>query len=217
MASWGEASESRLIGKRVTRLSGKDKVTGKAKYTFDINEPGMLYGRILRSETAHATVMGIDLSEAEALPGVKAVIPLIEVGNKLRYQGQEIAAVAAETDDIAKDAIRLIHVDLEELPHVVTEDDAMSEGAPQIREDWAGNQSEPNVREDGDINAGFDEAAVEVEATYHTPVQTHVCLETHGHVAKWEDEQNLTVWASTQGVLAFVTISRSILNCRQTR
>ncbi len=200
MASWGEASESRLIGKRVTRLSGKDKVTGKAKYTFDINEPGMLYGRILRSEVPHATVMGIDLSEAEALPGVKAVIPLIEVGNKLRYQGQEIAAVAAETDDIAKDALRLIRVDLEELPHVVTEAEAMADGAPEIREDWAGNQSEPNVREDGDINAGFAEAAVEVEATYHAPVQTHVCLETHGHVAKWEDEQNLTVWASTQGV-----------------
>ena len=107
MASWGEASESRLIGKRINRLSGKDKVTGKAKYTFDINRPGMLYGRILRSEVAHATVIGVDTSEAEALPGVKAVIPLIEIGNKLRYQGQEIAAVAAETDDIAKDAIRL--------------------------------------------------------------------------------------------------------------
>ena len=127
MASWGEASESRLIGKRITRLSGKDKVTGKAKYTFDINEPGMLYGRILRSEVAHATVMGVDMSEAEALPGVKAVIPLIEVGKKVRYQGQEIAAVAAETDDIAKDAIRLIRVDLEELPHVVTEEDAMEQ------------------------------------------------------------------------------------------
>ena len=200
MVSWGEASESRLIGKRVTRLSGKDKVTGKAKYTFDINEPGLLYGRILRSEVAHATVLSIDLSEAEALPGVKAVMPLIEVGNKLRYQGQEIAAVAAETDDIAKDAIRLIRVDLEELPSVVTEADAMAEGAPEIRDDWAGNQSEPNIRENGDINAGFAAAAVEVEATYHTPVQTHVCLETHGNVAKWEDEQNLTVWASTQAV-----------------
>ena len=200
MESWGEASESRLIGKRITRLSGKDKVTGKAKYTFDINRPGMLYGRILRSEVPHATVMGIDMSQAEALPGVKAVIPLIEVGKKLRYQGQEIAAVAAETDDIAKDALRLIQVDLEALPHVVTESEAMAEGAPQIREDWVGNQSEPNIRENGELAAGFEEAAVEVEATYHAPVQTHVCLETHGHVAEWEDEQNLTVWASTQAV-----------------
>ena len=200
MASWGEASESRLIGKRIPRLSGRDKVTGKAKYTFDINRPGMLYGRILRSEIAHANVVGIDLSEAEALPGVKAVIPIIEVGKKIRYQGQEIAAVAAETDDIAKDAIRLIRVDLEELPYVVTEADAMAEGAPQIRDDWEGNQSEPGVREAGDLEGGFAQAAVEVEATYHAPVQTHVCLETHGHVAEWEDDQNLTVWASTQAV-----------------
>lgn len=200
MASWGEASESRLIGKRVTRLSGKDKVTGKAKYTFDINRPGMLYGRVLRSEVPHATVNGIDTRAAEALPGVKAVIQLIEVGKKLRYQGQEIAAVAAETDDIAKDALRLIQVDLEELSFVVTEADAMAEGAPQIREDWNGNQSNPNIREEGELEAGFQEAAVEVEATYHTAVQTHVCLETHGHVAEWEDEQNLIVWASTQAV-----------------
>ena len=200
MASWGEASESRLIGKRVPRLSGKDKVTGKAKYTFDINRPGMLYGRILRSEVAHANVVGVDLSEAEALPGVKAVVQLIEAGKRIRYQGQEIAAVAAETDDIAKDATRLIRVELEELPYVVTEADAMAEGAPQIRDDWAGNQSNPNVREAGDLEGGFAQAAVEVEATYHAPVQTHVCLETHGHVAEWENEQSLTVWASTQGV-----------------
>ena len=200
MASWGEASESRLIGKRIPRLSGKDKVTGKAKYTFDINRPGMLYGRILRSEVARANVVGLDLNDAEAMPGVRAVLPLIEVGRQIRYQGQEIAAVAAETDDIAKDAIRRIRVDLEELPHVVTEEDAMRENAPQIRDDWAGNQSEPNVREEGDINAGFEQAAVEVEATYHTPVQTHVCLETHGHVAEWENDENLIVWASTQGV-----------------
>ena len=116
MASWGEASQSRLIGKRITRLSGKDKVTGKAKYTYDINRPGMLYGRILRSEVARANVVGLDLTQAEELPGVKAVIELTKVGNQLRYQGQEIAAVAAETDDIAKDALRLIHVELEELP-----------------------------------------------------------------------------------------------------
>ena len=194
MASWGEASESRLIGKRIPRLSGRDKVTGKAKYTFDINRPGMLYGRILRSEVAHANVVGVDFSEAEALPGVRAVIQIVEVGNKIRYQGQEIAAVAAETDDIAKDALRLIRVDLEELPYVVTEADAMAEGAPQIRDDWAGNQSNPNVREEGDLEGGFAQAAVEVEATYHTPVQTHVCLETHGNVAEWEDDQHLTVW-----------------------
>ncbi len=199
MASWGEAHESRLIGKRIPRLSGADKVTGKAKYTFDINRPGMLYGRILRSPVAHATITAIDLSEAEALPGVKAAIPLIEPGKRARYQGQEIAAVAAITDDIAKDAARLIQFDYEELPFVVDVDEAMGEDAPQIRDDWLRNQSQPSIEERGNVETGFAEAVVEVETTYSAPVQTHVCLEPHGHVAEW-DGDSLTVWASTQAV-----------------
>ena len=199
MASWGKARDSRLIGKRISRLSGADKVTGKAKYTFDINRPGMLYGHILRSPVAHATITSIDLSEAEALPGVKAVLPLIEPGKKVRYEGDEIAAVAAITPDIAEDAIRLIQYDYDELDYVVDVEQAKAEGAPQIRDDWTGNQSEPRVDERGDLEAGFAEAAVEVEATYHAAVQTHVCLETHGNVAEW-DGDNLTVWASTQAV-----------------
>lgn len=199
MASWGRPENSRLIGKRVQRLSGADKATGKAKYTFDINRPGLLYGHILRSPVAHATITHIDLSEAEALPGVKAAIPLIEPGKRVRFEGQEIAAVAATTDDIARDALRLIQVDYDELDYVVDMEDAKEVGAPQIRDDWEGNQSEPRVDERGDLKAGFAEAAVEVEATYHAPVQTHVCLETHGNVAEW-DGDNLTVWASTQAV-----------------
>ncbi len=199
MASWGEAHETRLIGKRIPRLSGADKVSGKAKYTFDINRPGMLYGRILRSRVAHATITAIDLSGAESLSGVKAVIPLIEPGKRLRHEGQEIAAVAAITDDIAKDAVRLIQYDFEELPFVVDVEEAMDESAPQIRDDWHRNQSQPGIDERGNLEAGFAEAAVEVEATYSAPVQTHVCLETHGHVAEW-DGDNLTVWASTQAV-----------------
>ena len=199
MASWGEPRESSLIGKRITRLSGADKVRGKAKYTFDINRPGMLYGHILRAEVAHAVMGEINLSEAEALPGVKAVMTLIDPGKHIRYQGQEIAAVAAETDDIAKDAIRLIRYDYEELPFVVDVEEAMQEDAPQIHGERPGNKSNPRTREEGDIEAGFAEAAVEVQATYHAAVQTHVCLETHGNVAEW-DGDNLTVWASTQAV-----------------
>ena len=199
MASWGEAHELRLIGKRIPRLSGADKVTGKAKYTYDINRPGMLYGRILRAPIAHAVITAIDLSRAEALPGVKAAIPLIEPGKRLRYEGQEIAAVAAITDDIAKDAVRLIQFEFDELPFVVDVEEAMGEDAPQIRDDWLRNQSPPKIDERGNLEAGFAEAAVEVEAAYSAPVQTHVCLEPHGHVAEWNGD-NLTVWASTQAV-----------------
>ena len=199
MASWGEAKDSRLIGKRVARLSGAEKATGRAKYTFDIKRPGMLYGRILRSPVAHATITNIDLSAAEALPGVKAAILLIEPGKRVRFEGQEIAAIAASTDDIAKDAVRLIQFDYDELDYVVDVESARADGAPQIRDDWEGNQSDPRVDERGDIEAGFAEAAFEVEATYHAAVQTHVCLEPHGHVAEWNGD-NLTVWASTQAV-----------------
>ena len=199
MASWGEAHESRLIGKRIPRLSGADKVTGKAKYTYDINRPGMLYGRILRAPIAHAVITAIDLSQAEALPGVKAAIPLIEPGKRLRYEGQEIAAVAAITDDVAKDAVRLIQFEFDELPFVVDVEEAMGEDAPQIRDDWLRNQSPPKIDERGNLEAGFAEAVVEVEAAYSAPVQTHVCLEPHGHVAEWNGD-NLTVWASTQAV-----------------
>ena len=129
MASWGEAKDSRLIGKRIPRMSGADKVTGKAKYTFDINRPGMLYGYILRSPIAHATITSIDLSAAERLPGVKAVIPLIEPGKRVRYEGDEIAAVAAITPDIAEDAARLIQYDYDELDYVVDVEEAKAEGA----------------------------------------------------------------------------------------
>ncbi len=124
---------------------------------------------------------------------------LIDPGKHIRYQGQEIAAVAAETDDIAKDAIRLIRYDYEELPFVVDVEEAMQEDAPQIHGERPGNKSDPRIREEGNIEAGFAEAAVEVQATYHASVQTHVCLETHGNVAEWEGD-NLTVWASTQAV-----------------
>jgi xanthine dehydrogenase YagR molybdenum-binding subunit len=200
MASWGEAKDSRLIGRRISRLEGANKVTGKAKYTFDINRPGMLYGRILGSPVARATITAIDVSKAEALPGVKAVITLIEPGQGVHYEGQELAAVAAVTDDIAKDAIRLIRFSYEELPFVVDVEAAMEESAPQLRDDWQRNMSPPDVREAGDIEAGFAEASAVVEATYSTPVQTHVCLEPHGHAAEWDDQGNLTVWASTQAV-----------------
>ena len=125
MAEWGEARKSSLLGKYTQRLSGPQKVTGQAKYTFDINRPGMLYGRILRSHIARGTLTALDLSPAEQMPGVKAVIPLIEIGKEIRYEGQEIAAVAADTRYIAADAIRAIRFDYDSLDHVVDLGDAM--------------------------------------------------------------------------------------------
>ena len=185
------------LSKRIPRLDGPAKVTGAAKYAYDMNRPGMLFGRILRSPHPHARVVAIDLGAAEKAPGVKAVMAIAEPGAKVMYQGEEVAALAAATEEQAEDALRLIAVTYEPLPHLATEADAMREGAPPVFKD--GNVRQGDAEETGDLEAGFKAAAHVVEATYSTQVQTHVSLETHGCVCEWEGD-NLTAWVSTQAV-----------------
>jgi xanthine dehydrogenase YagR molybdenum-binding subunit len=186
-----------LLSHKVARVDGPAKVQGAAKYSYDISRPGMLYGRILRSPHAHARVKSIDLSAAQRLPGVRAVLAHVEPGTRVMYQGDEVAAVAAVTEEIAGDAIRAIKVDYEVLPHLATVEQAMADTAPPIFE--GGNTRSGAAEEEGDLEAGFKAAAHIVEATYSTQVQTHVCLETHGCVCEWNGDQ-LTAWVSTQAV-----------------
>jgi xanthine dehydrogenase YagR molybdenum-binding subunit len=103
---WPEVGKRTHIGKRIKRLDGPDKVSGKAKYTFDINRPGMLFGKMLRSPYAHAKIVSIDLSAAEKMPGVKAVKIVNGPGTEIQYAGFDIVAVAAETEGQAEDAVR---------------------------------------------------------------------------------------------------------------
>src|SRR5689334_20434855 len=117
MAGWKKPSDCRILGKPQTRLDGPIKVTGRAKYAYDINLPGLLYGRILRSPHAHAQIESIDASAAEKMPGVKAVIISAVPNAQLGYAGDEIGAVAATSSDIAEDAIRAIKVKYKPLPH----------------------------------------------------------------------------------------------------
>src|SRR4029079_10426072 len=179
------------------RLDGPVKVTGAAKYAYDINRPGQLHGRILRSPHPHARVVSIDLTAAQKAPGVKAAMNVIEPGKEVMYQGDEVAAIAATTEDQARDALRLIKVQYEVLPNIATIAQAMQDGAPKIFKD--GNIAEGEAQESGDLDAGFKAAAHIVEASYETQVLTHVCLETHGCVCEWQGD-NLTAWASTQEV-----------------
>jgi xanthine dehydrogenase YagR molybdenum-binding subunit len=194
---WPSPAEATVVGKPLQRVDGPLKVSGQAKYTYDINRPGMLHARILRSPHAHARVVSIDLGAAEKAPGVKAVLAVIEPGKKAMYQGDEIAAVAATTEQAANDALRLIKVQYEVLPHVATEALAMRPEAPSIFE--GGNIKQGEAEESGDLEAGFKAAAHTVEATYETQVQTHVCLETKGTVCEWDGDK-LTAWISTQAV-----------------
>ncbi len=198
MKDWGPRY---LTGTEVNRLDAADKVTGRAKYTYDIHLPGMLYGKILRSPHPHAKVVKVDLSRAEAHPGVKAVVNLrLPERETVRYAGEEVAAVAAVSPEAAEEALRWIDVAYEELPFCVVEEESMAPVAPQIHPN--GNVEVPRrrQREQGDIEAGFAGADQVIEATYRVPVQTHSSLEPHGAVARWEGDE-LTVWCSTQGVV----------------
>lgn len=198
--SWPPVAERTLLGKSIKRLDGPDKAQGKAKYTYDIIRPGMLYARTLGSPHPHARIKAIDLTAAQALPGVKAAMAVIDpasAANRVRYQGEEIAAVAATTEEIAEDAMRLIKVDYEVLPHLATVEQAMSPEAPQLFD--RPNVTAPRLTDVGKVEEALKTAAHIVEGLYSTQVQTHTSLETHGGICEWEGEK-LTAWISTQAV-----------------
>jgi len=187
-----------LLSTPIKRLDGPDKVTGRARYTYDINRPGMIYGKVVRSPYPHARVVSVDLAAAQRAPGVKAALVYREPGTQVMYQGDPVAAVAADTEERARDAARLVRVRYEPLPHLANVEQAMAADAPQVFPN--GNVRAGARDETGDLAAGFANAAHTVDQTYSTHVITHVCLETHGCVCEWDGEK-LTAWISTQAVI----------------
>src|ERR1035441_7670835 len=125
---WPAAGERSLIGKRIKRVDGPAKASGRAKYTYDVNPPGLLISKIYRSPYAHAKITAIDTSEAEKLPGVKSVQVVLGVGKETNWVGDEIIALAAVSEDIAEDALGKIKVEFEELPHLVLEENLEQAG-----------------------------------------------------------------------------------------
>src|SRR6266480_1004163 len=119
--TWPEAGKRTFIGKRISRVDGPLKSSGRAKYTYDIVRPGMLYGKVLRCPYAHAKVVSIDTSAAEKIPGVKAVHIVQGPGANIHWAGDEIVAVAAVDEPTAEDAIRAIKVKFQQLPHLVSD------------------------------------------------------------------------------------------------
>jgi xanthine dehydrogenase YagR molybdenum-binding subunit len=195
--------ERRVIGTKVPRLDGPDKATGHAKYSFDINRPGMLYARIVRSPHAHARVKSIDTAAAEALPGVKAVHRIVKDGAELFYAGDEVLAVAADTEEHARDAVQAVKIDYEVLDHLVQEEDAFK--APDKKTVGGRGQSNLNVGEEAtkgnNVDDAFKSADAVVEGRYGVPTICHQCLESHGLVAEWDSDGGLTVWCSTQATV----------------
>ncbi|MDD3654479.1 MAG: xanthine dehydrogenase family protein molybdopterin-binding subunit [Desulfotomaculaceae bacterium] len=218
-------TDYRYIGKPTLRKDAFDIVTGKAKFISDLTVPGMLYGKILRSPLPHALIKSINTTEAKLLPGVKAVLTYKDVpdwkagarpqhvrvlDSKVRYVGQAVALVAAETEKIAEEAIRLIKVEYEPLPAVYDVEEAMQPDAPLIYEQFNANVLPPESRAFGprtlqeivigDVDKGLAEADFVVEGTCaYENIPNPLPPETPGVIASWEGADNLTVWSASQG------------------
>jgi 4-hydroxybenzoyl-CoA reductase subunit alpha len=205
-----------IVGKRIPHRDSVEKVTGSAVFTSDIKLSGMLYGKILRSTVPHAKIRKIDISKAAKLRGVKAIItsrdtPLVKYSisptwadqmilddQKLRCIGDEIAAVAAVTEEIAEAALELIQVQLEELPGVYDPLEAMKEGAPLVHDAVAHNISKKMTMECGSVEEGFAEADLILEDTFKTQAQSHCSLETHCCIATCSPTDDVKLWVSAQ-------------------
>ncbi len=196
---WLPRGAHRLIGKRIPRLDGPDKVTGRAKYSADQRPEGMLWGRVVTSKHAEARIKSVDISAAEAMPQCKAVILELQAGGVIHYQGTPIAAVAATTPEFAEDAAEAIKVEYEVLQHAITPEQSRAPGAPKIGRD--GNIAKRGSSGDkAAAEAALAECDHVVELEMRTQVKPHVCFETHGIVVDYRGDDKATVYASTQGV-----------------
>jgi xanthine dehydrogenase YagR molybdenum-binding subunit len=196
--SWPK--KPRIIGTRVPRVDGPDKATGRARYSFDINRKGMLHAMILRCPLAHAKIDVLDVKGAEQTPGFKALHIINDRDKELYYAGEEVVAVAADTEEHCQDALRAIVVKYTPLPFFVKEEDALEK--PNVKTVSGAAKSNVAVGAEatkGNVDDGFKQAEKVVTADYGVPVICHQCLESHGMVAEWEGDQ-LTVWCSTQAV-----------------
>jgi xanthine dehydrogenase YagR molybdenum-binding subunit len=259
---WPAADQRTLIGKRISRVDGPEKVSGRAKYTYDVHRPGMLYGKVVRSPHAHAKVVSVDTSAAEKMPGVKGVYIIQDKGSEIHWAGDDIVVVAAIDEPTAADAARAIKVEYQPLPFFVDDftqpqnvaestgpltqrdigqmlnDDAPDDQViaavqkrglafkvtPEFEKRLKDNEvsdevikalqtapvkeplpnDSPYKKETqqikGDPDAAFKEAEVVSEGVYGCPVITHSCLESHGSIAEWTDNDHLFSHISTQNV-----------------
>ena len=206
-------SEHKWVGKSVTRKDGVGKVTGETKFFSDLDIPSMLWGKVARSKHPHALIKKIDTSKAEAVPGVVTVLTHNDVpglnafgilvpdqpvlcSDKVRYMGDAIAVVAAETNEAAERAAQLVEVDYEPLPVVSDPAEAIKPDAPKVHE--KGNiLRHANVRV-GDVERAFKEAVVVVENTYRTGRQMHMFLETEAGVGMLDDEGKIVLYVGGQ-------------------
>src|ERR1700720_605810 len=226
----------KVVGTRPIRPDGVDKVTGRANFGADMVMPGMLWGRIKRSPHAHARILGIDTAKAAALPGVKAVITRADFPDitperahigaaphnlrdlsrncmaqgKALYEGHAVAAVAATSPAIAEQALDLIEVAYEVLPHVMDVEAAMAPDAPLVHDNifTAGVEPKPDKPSNiakmvrfakGDVDAGFKQADLIIERRYTTKPVHQAYIEPHACLVSVQADGQCTIFSSSQG------------------
>lgn len=190
--------ETRYLGKSQPRIDGPAKVSGRARFASDMTPPGVLYGAILRSKWPAARIRRIDLSRAQAAPGIRAAVLAADGEFDVRYYGQELAALAGVTRQAVLDALALIVVDAKPQAFVVKELDAIKDDAARVSSDKP-NLGFGQAKESGDVDAAFARAAAVIEGNYATQIEFHHPLEPHGHTVAWEGDE-MTAWSSTQAV-----------------
>lgn len=216
----------RVVGKSVPRVEGAEKVTGKTRYAADIDIPGALWAKILRSPLPHARILNVDTSKAAQLAGVHAVIagadiPPVLTGlrmkdmpvlarDRVRFVGEPVAAVAAASPEIAEEALNLIDVRYEELPFVTDPVEAIRPGAPLLHDNPAAYKNAPerstelpNVQSfghwsNGDVEEGFQRAARIFEHTFRTPLGFHAYIEPHACAVRIGASGEIEIWASNK-------------------
>jgi xanthine dehydrogenase molybdenum-binding subunit len=202
-----------LIGASFPKIDAAERATGRAIYIHDVELPRMLHAAILRTDRVHARILSIDTSAAKRLEGVRAVLTAKEIenvpfghgrdntplkGERVRCIRDEIAAVAAETEEIARRAVSLIRVEYEDLPVVRSPEEALRPGAPLIHEEKGSNLAFTYDYSHGSLPDGERESDVIVEETYRLPRVAHCCLGTSGIVASFDARGDLTLYSVTQ-------------------
>lgn len=230
---WDVEEELRVVGKPLARVDGVERVTGAAKYTTDIQLPRMLHAAFLRSPHPHARIVNIDTSDAEKIAGVRAILYSKNIesaygasnrfanhrdffNDPVRFVGDEVAAVFADSPEIARDALKKIRVEYELLPFVLDAEEATRAHAPQLTQNGNILEGKPSTYARGDVEKGFADADVIVEGVFTTAAQLHSALETHSSVAEW-DGKTMTIYESSQDVAGAQNRVAKLLNLDATR
>ena len=208
-------AELGVVGKSQPRLDGFDKLSGRSEFTDDVHLPGMLQGRVVRSERAHARIVNIDTSAADRVPGVKQILtrnnsPALDIGmfqplfdDTVRFVGQEIAVIGALEEAAAFEAASLVKVEYEPLPEVTSISEAMAADAPQLHAAAKGNIAWENRESHGDPDKAFAEADQIIEGKYASNASHNCYAEFHATVADFSRADRLTLWTPTQSAVLF--------------